>query len=287
MIEAQTFTIDEIEEQTGFDRRTITYYVQQGLLPKVGRRGPRTRYSRLFLDRLRFIRKVRDLQDRGLMGTMTLADIRDFFDSVPESVIADIVEGRQPPPTIGQERPEERSMMARPSERRKILARAIEGLGDAAADTSMPARLETRAPPMEREEKTLRDREPDDGFVEQARFVSPDTPGSNRHRDSPSGEYHRLTLDAIERRPGAPVPKQRSAPLPPAEDELREALARLSAVVRRQPRAYLRTTENWTRARVSEELAFVARGLDERHLPLLEKVAQILRRLLREGEGGI
>ena len=65
MIDEHTYTIDEIEEQTGFDRRTITYYVQQGLLPKVGRRGPRTRYSQLFFDRLQFIRMIRNRQDQG------------------------------------------------------------------------------------------------------------------------------------------------------------------------------------------------------------------------------
>ena len=39
-----SYTARELEEETGFDRRTIAYYVQEGLLPRVGRRGPRTRY---------------------------------------------------------------------------------------------------------------------------------------------------------------------------------------------------------------------------------------------------
>jgi DNA-binding transcriptional MerR regulator len=287
MNQAETFTIDEIEEKTGFDRRTIAYYVQQGLLPKVGRRGPRTRYSQLFVDRLHFIRTIRDLQDRGMLGTMTLADIRDFFDSVPEETIADVVDGRQPPPTVGQQGPGEGQAMAPPSERRTILARTIEGLRDTAVNESIPAPLQMRGRSLERAQEEPRRSELDQGLAGRARPASPDTPGSAQDRDSPSGEYHRLTLDAIERRPGARTPEPRTVPSPPAEDELREALARLSAVVRRHPRAYLRTTESWTRARVSEELAFVARGLEQRYLPLLERVAQILRRLLREGEGGI
>ena len=57
-------------------------------------------------------------------------------------------------------------------------------------------------------------------------------------------------------------------------------------MVKRQPRAYLRTTETWTRARVTEELLLSARGLEERHLPLLEKVARILRDLMRDSDGG-
>jgi len=88
MIDERTYTIDEIEEQTGFDRRTIAYYVQQGLLPRVGRRGPRTRYSQLFFDRLQFIKMFRNLQDQGAVGTMTLSDFRDLFQSVPEETIA-------------------------------------------------------------------------------------------------------------------------------------------------------------------------------------------------------
>ena len=113
-----------------------------------------------------------------------------------------------------------------------------------------------------------------------------DRPPSTARRDTPSGEHHRLTLDAIERAPGAPEPVSLSSPPLPVEEELREALGRLHGVVRRQPRAYLRTTETWTRARITEEIVVSARGLEERHLPLLERVARILRRLTREGEGG-
>ena len=39
----RSFTAEELERETGFDRRTIAYYVQEGLIPRVGRRGPRTR----------------------------------------------------------------------------------------------------------------------------------------------------------------------------------------------------------------------------------------------------
>ena len=75
----RTYTLDEIEERTGFDKRTIAYYVQEDVLPKVGRRGPRTRYPQLFLDRLLFIKRVRDLQDTGRilrLDAYTLALVR-------------------------------------------------------------------------------------------------------------------------------------------------------------------------------------------------------------------
>ena len=128
MGDEKTYSIDEIEELSGFDRRTIAYYVQQGLLPKVGRRGPRTRYSQLFLDRLRFITKIRDLQDQGAMGTMTLADFRDLFRRVPEETITGVVEGTEPIPTIGQETRVEAPAIASPLERRRAIARRIENL---------------------------------------------------------------------------------------------------------------------------------------------------------------
>ena len=61
----RTFSIAELEELTGFDRRTIAYYIQEGVLPKVGRRGKGTRYPEEFRDRLLLVKRIRDLQDAG------------------------------------------------------------------------------------------------------------------------------------------------------------------------------------------------------------------------------
>ena len=77
---AKTYTLSELEARSGFDKRTIAYYVQESLLPKVGRRGPRTRYSEEFLDRLMFIRRVRDLQDTGKLRAVTLSETREVID---------------------------------------------------------------------------------------------------------------------------------------------------------------------------------------------------------------
>ena len=75
MIENRTYSIDELFSLTGFSQRNIAYYIQQGLLPKIGRRGRNTRYPQLFVDRLRFIQRVRDLQDSGRLGSVTLPRI--------------------------------------------------------------------------------------------------------------------------------------------------------------------------------------------------------------------
>jgi DNA-binding transcriptional MerR regulator len=286
MVDDKTYSIDEIEKLSGFDRRTIAYYVQQGLLPKVGRRGPRTRYSQLFLDRLRFISKIRALQDQGEMGTMTLADFRDLFRSVPEETITGVVEGTAPLPNIGQEARFEAPAMASPLERRRAIARKIENLRPSVDGSAASEPLATAGMPLDPARDGSPEADAEERYLARAYQALPDEGLTAAERDTPSGEHHRLTLDALEREPGAPVPDRKPARSPATDDQLRDALARLSAVLRRQPRAYLRTTETWTRARVTEELSLSARGLSERHLPLLERVAQILRRLMREGEGG-
>jgi DNA-binding transcriptional MerR regulator len=286
MVDERTYAIDEIEEQTGFDRRTVAYYVQQGLLPRVGRRGPRTRYSQLFFDRLQFIRMIRDLQDRGAMGTMTLSDFREVFQSVPKKTIAEVVGGWESPHRSADSTDSEPPTMASPSDHRKAMVQRIEGLRQTVVTKPIVASVASSGRRMDPTQEPEPEIEPEETFAERAYFALPTAPRSAEERETPSGEYHRLTLEALERSPDAPVPVRRSASPPAIEDQLREALARLSAVARRQPRAYLRTTESWTRARVTEEVVLSARGLEERHLQLLEKVARILRDLMRDGESG-
>jgi DNA-binding transcriptional MerR regulator len=56
-------TLAELADRTGVSERTIRYYIQFGLLPAPEGAGPRSRYSRGHLARLRLIRM---LQDRHL-----------------------------------------------------------------------------------------------------------------------------------------------------------------------------------------------------------------------------
>jgi DNA-binding transcriptional MerR regulator len=62
--------------------RTIRYYVQQGLLPSPGGRGPGTRYDRGHLDRLRLIKR---LQKRHL----PLAEIRRRLEEMDDASVSD------------------------------------------------------------------------------------------------------------------------------------------------------------------------------------------------------
>lgn len=86
------FTASELEEATGFDRRTIAYYVQEGLLPRVGRRGPRTRYPRFVRDRLLFIRRVREAEEAGDLPPMSLDELRTAFARLPRQVVAAVAD---------------------------------------------------------------------------------------------------------------------------------------------------------------------------------------------------
>jgi len=99
--------MEELEAESGFDRRTVAYYVQEEILPRVGRRGPRTRYPRRFLDRLLFVRRVRDLQDQGTIPPLTLAEIKEILDRLPPRTIAAVASGEEEvlPLVLGDETP--------------------------------------------------------------------------------------------------------------------------------------------------------------------------------------
>ena len=55
---AQTYDLNELSAAADVTPRTVRYYVQQGLLPSPGTRGPGTRYDRAYLDRLQLIRRL-------------------------------------------------------------------------------------------------------------------------------------------------------------------------------------------------------------------------------------
>jgi DNA-binding transcriptional MerR regulator len=268
----RTYTLDEIEEQTGFEKRTIVYYVQEGLLPKVGRRGPKTRYPQTFLDRLLFIKKIRELQDSGAMGSMTLSEIRDVLSRISDETIADVAAGREPLQVVDARTPAPSSPRHSPLHKRKLaMARAIEKMRkverDAAEVNSFSAGQSTLHHDAPRQSYQLSE-------------IAADM-DDDLDFGPPESAPHRLASAP----PPDPEETRTHASMgPPAggSDDLAETLARLQDVLKRQPRAYLRTTETWTQARITEELSLGARGLDERHRPLLERVAMLLRRVMHE-----
>jgi len=90
----RSYTARELEEETGFSRRTIAYYVQVGLLPRVGRRGPKTRYPKLVRDRLLFIRRVREAEGAGRVPATALREIRAVFEGSSPELITGVADGR-------------------------------------------------------------------------------------------------------------------------------------------------------------------------------------------------
>jgi DNA-binding transcriptional MerR regulator len=58
LAEPDTYDLNELSAAASVTPRTIRYYLQQGLLPSPGTRGPGTRYDRAFLDRLQLIRRL-------------------------------------------------------------------------------------------------------------------------------------------------------------------------------------------------------------------------------------
>jgi len=84
----------ELEEETGFSRRTIAYYVQVGLLPRVGRRGPKTRDPKLVRDRLLFVRRVREAEGAGRVPATPLREIGAVFEGSSPELITGVADGR-------------------------------------------------------------------------------------------------------------------------------------------------------------------------------------------------
>lgn len=57
-IDREDLDLDALADAAGVTPRTVRYYVQQGLLPSPGTRGPKTRYDRGLLDRLQLIKRL-------------------------------------------------------------------------------------------------------------------------------------------------------------------------------------------------------------------------------------
>ena len=111
----RSYSAKELEQATGFDRRTIAYYVQMGLIPKVGRRGPRTRYPKIVLDRLLVVRRIREAEEAGEIHPVSLADMGDIFSRAPAELLAQVADRQVPVATAlpGEAISTERSPKAR------------------------------------------------------------------------------------------------------------------------------------------------------------------------------
>jgi DNA-binding transcriptional MerR regulator len=85
-METKQYTIEDLCDLTGFSRRTIRYYVQEGLIDPPAGRGRGGFYFDSHLDKLL---KIKSLQDRGLRLSAILPVLkqRDLLES-PQEIVA-------------------------------------------------------------------------------------------------------------------------------------------------------------------------------------------------------
>jgi DNA-binding transcriptional MerR regulator len=89
-----TFNIDELAAEAGVTRRTVYYYVSQGLLPGSGMEGRGSRYTVGHLNRLRLIR---ELQREHL----PLAEIRQRLERLNDDQVGDLLSSDETLPEAG------------------------------------------------------------------------------------------------------------------------------------------------------------------------------------------
>lgn len=86
-----TYTLDELEAETGYSKRTIRNYIQNiiGTGQAIGRRN--ARYPQIVLDKLLFVKKV-----QGTTPNLGLADFRAIIEATADNDIARVADGMEP-----------------------------------------------------------------------------------------------------------------------------------------------------------------------------------------------
>jgi DNA-binding transcriptional MerR regulator len=257
VLENRSYSVTELQDLSGFDRRTIVYYIQQGLVARPGRRGPNTRYPREALLRLQFIRGIKDLQNRGQLLNVTLMDIRRVIESVgqeklqvlvsrafPAEEIGPLFAEPPPPPAISIEPPAVPTEPPRPPTERRAF-----GLADAAVRQRFAGanqRPTATSPPAT-------DRLP----VGAPQAFAPRAPA----------EQATATTDTTE-----PVD------LGMLSNLLRELEIRPTMTGRRLPPG---ASEQWTEIPITSRVFLSVRGLSADDAPLADAVARAMKKLLR------
>lgn len=245
----RAYTMSQLVQRSQFDKRTIAYYVQEKLLPRVGRRGPRTRYSGEFLDRLMFIRRIRDLQDSGRLRAVTLTEIRELIESLSvddirraseEDVSEDRLLGFFADPNL------DTSDIAFAAEDMAVHSMRASAVFDA---PSMEASQELRssAPSVRMRRESMVSQRLARGGLETTHVDSPQLPSGGESND----ELGRL-LQEVEHR------------------------ARVGA-----KRAGGGIRERLTRVPITDEIVLSVRNIEDQDAHLVEKLARLLRRIGR------
>jgi DNA-binding transcriptional MerR regulator len=92
-MENEDYSIQELCDRTGLPRRTIHFYIQQGLLPPAQGAGLGARYGQAHLLRLRLIPYLRK-------GGLRLDQIRMKFEQTSREELEQMNTQFEPPPTV-------------------------------------------------------------------------------------------------------------------------------------------------------------------------------------------
>jgi len=263
-----SYTAEELERETGFDRRTIAYYIQEGLIPRVGRRGPRTRYPKLVRDRLLFIRRVREAEESGAITPVSLTVMGELFARLSPEAIASVADGQTP------------------------VAESLGSPGSTHQASMGPRRdaINTRGairrsmPPNRRPERALR---------RPGAAAPPELPEIDASFDSEEGVDYSYSPDflymeevaaASESAPDAAA-GQPSLGNVQAQSELADTLIALQEAARRRQKLAPTSVDTWSRIEISPDIALSVRGIADEDAGLLEKVRIKLQQLMSGRRG--
>ena len=280
MSQPRTYTVYELEAESGFDRRTITYYISEGLLPKVGRRGPKTTYPQEFHDRLMFIRRCRDLQDSGKLRAVTLSEIADVMRELSADDFRAAAEGGRSDDwirdrfvepdldTSAHSIPAERAATDEGDDQREAVDRTA---------FSRPPRMASMRQRRERMQTRPEQSEAPSWSDQEVRSAHPEPAyGDSGEPDSVSpaldNDLWSQTLSL-----GAET-GDTSAEF--------ERLAKLSRIVQERARAGAAMTPDYSgerliRVPITDDIMLSVRNIPERDAQLVEDLADLLRRIMR------
>ena len=259
-----SYTTNELERDTGFGRRTIAYYVQEGLLPRVGRRGPRTRYPELVRDRLLFMRRVREAEAESEIRPVSLSNLRELFEALPRGLVASVAAGETPitPDIVSLSSVEQRSMVDRVAALRARLLDARPGPAAKSPITRVyeGERLELRAPAL----PDWAGEEPD------AYPAAPQAPRFGLEDDAVD--------DAVRRPRSAETADEDSDTL---AHQLSWVLNELRAHARRgRAGARAEQVDTWSQVEVTSDIRLSVRGMADEDAFLLRVAGRLLRQVL-------
>jgi DNA-binding transcriptional MerR regulator len=260
----RSYSVAELQELSGFDRRTIVYYIQQGLVHRPGRRGPNTRYPQDALVRLQFIRGVKDLQTRGQLLNVTLTDIRRALEKVGPEQAQVLVSRSLPPEDIEPLFAEPPPEPAAPSAPEPAVAAPAAGQS---------------APPRERRAFGLADAGVRQRFMAARQQANSDAASlPTPPAFAPIEALHQVGREPVADAYTATAQSSEPVDLADLANMLRELEIRPSMTGKRLPPG---ASEQWTEIPITSRVYLSVRGLSADDAPLADAVGRAMKRLLR------